>query len=80
MHIIAALLLSIATAAHQGWMANVFTTASDMFPIRAVGMVAGIGGMAGAVGGSMIAEIVGHVLDGTGSHVPVFVIEGSACI
>lgn len=32
---------------------------SDLFPRRAVGSVVGIGGMAGAVGGMLIAKIVG---------------------
>ena len=40
---IAVALLSLATAAHQGWSANLFTTTSDMFPRRAVGSVVGIG-------------------------------------
>src|SRR5579863_7030165 len=30
-------LLSIATSAHQGWSANIFTTVSDMFPAEYVG-------------------------------------------
>ncbi len=76
----AAVLLGIATAAHQGWMANVFTTASDMFPTQAVGTVVGIGGMAGAIGGGLIAKIVGYVLEWTGSYLPVFMIAGSAYI
>jgi ACS family hexuronate transporter-like MFS transporter len=55
-------LLSLATAAHQGWSANLFTTASDMFPREAVGAVTGIGGMAGAVGGVLFSLSVGWVL------------------
>jgi ACS family hexuronate transporter-like MFS transporter len=47
-----------------------------MFPRRAVGSVVGIGGMAGAVGGMMIAKTVGYVLQWTGSYFPVFVIAG----
>ena len=37
--------------------------------------VLGIGGMAGAVGGMLIAEIVGYVLQRTGSYLPVFIME-----
>jgi MFS transporter, ACS family, hexuronate transporter len=74
----AVLLLSLATAAHQGWSANIFTTASDVFPRRAVATVVGIGGMAGAVGGMMIAKIVGYVLQWTGSYYSVFLLAGSA--
>ena len=74
----AVLLISLAAAAHQGWSANIFTLTSDMFPRRAVGSVVGIGGMAGAIGGMLIAEAVGHILQWTGSYVPVFLIAGSA--
>jgi len=41
-------LVGLATAAHQGWSANLFTTVSDMFPRAAVGSVVGIGGTLGA--------------------------------
>ncbi len=71
-------LVSLAAAAHQGWSANLFTTASDMFPRRAVGSVVGIGGMAGAVGGMVIALVVGAILQKTGSYVPIFIMAGSA--
>ena len=56
------LLVSLAAAAHQGWSANLFTLTSDMFPRRAVGSVVGIGGMAGAIGGMLIALVVGEIL------------------
>jgi ACS family hexuronate transporter-like MFS transporter len=69
---IAVALVSIAAAAHQGWSANLFTTASDMFPRHAVGSVVGLGGMAGAVGGMLIAKLTGYLLQATGSYLPVF--------
>jgi len=56
-------LLSLAAAAHQGWSANLFTTASDMFPKKLVGSVVGIGGMAGAIGGTLFPLFVGVILD-----------------
>ena len=71
-------LVSIAAAAHQGWSANMFTLVSDMFPKRAVGSVVGIGGMAGSVGGMLIALVVGAILQKTGSYVPIFVMAASA--
>jgi len=71
-------LIGLAAAAHQGWSANLFTLASDMFPRRAVGSVVGIGGFAGAVGGMLIATAVGHLLQWTGSYVPVFLLAGAA--
>jgi MFS transporter, ACS family, hexuronate transporter len=70
-------LVGLAAAAHQGWSANLFTTVSDMFPRRAVGSVVGIGGMAGAVGGMVIAKIVGYILEWTGSYFVIFIIAGS---
>ena len=54
--------IAIACAAHQAWSANIFTTVSDMFPKRAVASVTGIGGMAGAVGGILIARLAGLLL------------------
>jgi ACS family hexuronate transporter-like MFS transporter len=70
-------LVSLAAAAHQGWSANIFTLASDMFPRRAVASVVGIGGFGGAVGGMLIATFTGFLLEFTGSYVPVFVIAGA---
>jgi len=70
-------LVSLATAGHQGWSANMFTFASDLFPRRAVASVVGIGGFGGAVGGMVIATLTGWVLQATGSYVPIFVIAGS---
>jgi ACS family hexuronate transporter-like MFS transporter len=49
-----------------------------MFPRHAVGTVVGFGGMAGAVGGMLIAKLTGYVLEATGSYVPVFIIAGVA--
>lgn len=71
-------LISLATAAHQGWSANLFTIASDMFPRSAVGSVTGIGGFGGAVGGMLIALFTGFLLQLTHSYVPVFMLAGSA--
>jgi ACS family hexuronate transporter-like MFS transporter len=75
---VAVALLSLATAAHQGWSANLFTTTSDMFPRRAIGSVVGIGGMAGAIGGMFIAKAAGYILEWTGSYLILFLIAGSA--
>jgi ACS family hexuronate transporter-like MFS transporter len=71
-------LIGLAAAAHQGFSANLFTTASDMFPSHAVASVVGIGGMAGAVGGMLIAKIVGYVLQETGSYLVPFLLAGAA--
>lgn len=75
---LAVALIGLATAGHQGWSANLFTLASDLFPREAVGSVVGIGGFAGAVGGMLIATFTGLLLQATGSYVPVFLMAGSA--
>ena len=74
----ATLLIGLAAAGHQGFSANLLTLPSDLFPSRAVACVVGVGGMAGAVGGMLIAEIVGHVLQWTGSYMVPFLIAASA--
>ena len=74
----ATLLIGLAAAGHQGFSANLFTLPSDLFPSRAVASVVGIGGMVGAVGGMLIAEVVGHVLQWTGSYMVPFLIAASA--
>jgi ACS family hexuronate transporter-like MFS transporter len=75
---VAIALLSLATAAHQGWSANLFTTASDMFPRSAVGSVTGIGGMAGAAGGALMVNYAGYILQLTHSYATLFAIAASA--
>lgn len=76
----AVLLIGVATAAHQGWSANLFTTVSDMFPRRAVGSVVGLGGMAGSIGGMLIATAAGFILQLTGSYVSLFIMAGVAYV
>ncbi|HEY6466920.1 MAG TPA: MFS transporter [Candidatus Acidoferrales bacterium] len=71
-------LLTLSTAAHQGWSANLFTLSSDMFPRRAVGSVTGVIGTAGACGGMLIAVVVGYLLQKTGSYNLIFAIAGCA--
>jgi len=75
---IAVALIGLATAAHQGWSANLYTLTSDMFPRHAVASVVGIGSFGGAIGGMLIATFTGFLLESTGSYVPIFVLAGSA--
>jgi MFS transporter, ACS family, hexuronate transporter len=70
-------LLGLATAAHQGWSANLFTTVSDMFPKSAVGSVVGIGTCAGSTGGMMIAAAAGWILQITHSYNSLFAVAAS---
>jgi ACS family hexuronate transporter-like MFS transporter len=74
----AAILIGLAAAGHQGFSANLYTLSSDLFPSRAVASIVGIGGMAGAVGGMLIAQIVGHVLQWTNSYMLPFFLAASA--
>ena len=76
---VAVALIGLAAAAHQGWSANVYTLASDLFPRRAVGSVTGIAATAGALGGLLAAWGVSHVLQWTRSdYRPIFLVCGLA--
>lgn len=74
----AVLIIGLAAGGHQGFSANLFAVPSDTFPSWAVASVSGIGGMAGAIGGMLIAEIVGYTLQWTGSYMIPFFMAGSA--
>jgi ACS family hexuronate transporter-like MFS transporter len=69
-------LLGLATAAHQGFSANIFTLVSDLFPNSAVGSVTGIGGLAGAAAGALAQLVTGYVV--RVSYLPCFIYAGSA--
>lgn len=71
-------IIGLASASHQGWSANMYTLASDMFPEETIGSVIGMATMAGAVGGMLIAKSVGYILQWTGSYSAIFGIAGSA--
>ena len=74
---LAAGIIGLAAAAHQGWSCNLFTLTSDMFLRPTVGSVVGFGGMTGAIGGMLIAKVTGYVLEVTGSnYLIVFIIAG----
>jgi len=76
---LAVTLVGIAAAAHQGWSANIFTLASDMFPRRAIGSVIGFAGFAGGVGGILVAEFAGRVLQSDPRfYLPMFIVAGVA--
>ena len=70
-------IIGIATAAHQGFSANLYTLPGDVFPRSAVGSVVGIGGMIGAIGGMVMAKYAGYVLDQIGVYTPIFVVAAS---
>lgn len=69
-------LISLATAAHQGWASNIFTVVSDIFPKKAVATVVGLSGFTGAIGGALAASLVGLVLEVTNSYFLILSIAG----
>jgi ACS family hexuronate transporter-like MFS transporter len=70
-------IISLATAAHQGFSANLYTLPGDVFPRSAVATVIGIGGMLGGFGGMLFAQYVGRVLESVGDYTPIFAVCGS---
>lgn len=74
---VAIALIAVATAAHQGWSANMYTFASDLFPRNVVASVTGIGGMFGAVGGILLALLAGRIITAFG-YLPMFIIASCA--
>jgi ACS family hexuronate transporter-like MFS transporter len=69
-------LISVATASHQAWSANLFTVASDVFPRPAVASVVGFGAMCGGIGGLFMNLIAGGMLQWLGSYTPLFIFAG----
>ena len=56
-------LIGLALASHHAWATCLYAIASDTFPKRAVAAVAGLGGMAGSVGGIFFPTFAGRMLD-----------------
>ena len=74
--VVTILLISLATSAHQGWSANLYTTVSDVFPKGAVASVTGIGGCLGGLGGFLFSAVIpGYVVQNFG-YTPVFLTLG----
>ncbi|HTU65951.1 MAG TPA: MFS transporter [Steroidobacteraceae bacterium] len=65
--------ITLATAAHQAWSANLFTNATDMFPQKVSGSVVGLGATAGGIGGMFMTLLVGMAVQWTGNQQMVFI-------
>jgi ACS family hexuronate transporter-like MFS transporter len=74
---LAVALFSLATSAHQGFSANLFTTTSDVFPKSALGSVNGIGGCMGGLGGVIFSAIVPGFLVKFVGYTPLFMMMSS---
>jgi ACS family hexuronate transporter-like MFS transporter len=78
---VAVLIVGVAAAAQQWWSANLFTTASDMFPRRAVASVVGLGGFVGAMAAVFFQRLTGYILQVTDSNYSIiFIMCGSAYV
>ncbi len=69
-------LISLATACHQGWSANIFTSATDIFPSKVAGSVIGLGTTAGAIGGMFLTLLAGMSIQWLGTQRAVFIWAG----
>ncbi|WP_082006668.1 MFS transporter [Sphingomonas sp. ERG5] len=74
----AVLLIGLACAGHQGFSANLYALPGDLFPRRMAGSVIGLGGLAGAGGGMLMAAYAGRILETVGSYQPIFVVAACA--
>ena len=70
-------LFSVAFFGQQSWSTLVMTLPTDLFPRHAVGTVAGFVGLGGALGGVVLGQLAGWLLDHGFSYTPVLVIAGS---
>lgn len=69
-------LISLAAAAHMGWIANVYALISDIFPQRAMGSATGLSTMSAVLGGLVYSSVIGYVLEMTGSYLLIFIMSG----
>jgi MFS transporter, ACS family, hexuronate transporter len=69
-------LLSVVTAAHQAWSANLFTSATDLFPSKVTGSVVGLGATTGGLGGMFLTLLAAMSIQWVGNQSVVFVWAG----
>src|SRR3546814_16011300 len=75
--VVAIAIIAVATSAHQGFSANLFCLVSDMFPKKAVASVVGIGGVWGAIGGTILTAATGYIVNAAG-YLPIFIYASCA--
>lgn len=66
------LIVGLAGSAHQGWSANLFSFVSDTMPKQAISSVVGLGGFVAYFTGGVVTEIIGRILQRTGSYAAIF--------
>ena len=72
----ATILIGFAQASLQAWAANAYTMVSDLFPKRSVASLVGLGSALASGAAILLAEVVGKVLENTGSYRIPFLIAG----
>jgi len=70
-------IIALASAAHQGFSANLFVAPADLFPQAEVATIAGLAGTAGAIGGVIFSASAGEVLQHMHTYVPLFIFAGT---
>jgi ACS family hexuronate transporter-like MFS transporter len=70
-------LFSLAFFGQQSWSTLVMILPTDMIPKSALGALAGLVGMGGAMGGVVLGQVVGWLRDHHYSYTPALVIAGS---
>lgn len=70
-------LFSVAFFGQQSWSTLVMILPTDLFPKNALGTVAGFVGLGGALGGVVLGQLAGYLLDAGFSYTPVLVIAGT---
>lgn len=68
--------ITLATACHQAWSANLFTVASDLFPSKVSGSVVGLGATTGGIGGMFMTLLAALAIQWTGNQQVVFIVMG----
>lgn len=73
----ALLLFSIAFFCQQSWSGLIMTLPADIFPLSAVGSVAGLVGFGGAIGGAIFGVVAGFLLEHGFGYETLFFVVGS---
>jgi ACS family hexuronate transporter-like MFS transporter len=70
-------LFSVAFFGQQSWSTLVMILPTDLFPRQALGTVAGFVGLGGALGGVVLGQTAGYLLDHGFNYTPVLMLAGS---
>lgn len=70
-------IFSLAFFGQQSWSTLVMILPTDMVPTQALGKVAGLVGLGGAMGGVLLGQLAGWLLDHGFSYSPVLAVAGS---